>query len=376
MENEIMVYEAAGDIQVSRPPDVVLAEATEAAKALGAVLAGKKKKVMMNNEQYLEFEDWQTVGRFYGVTAKVKETAFINYGNAQGFEAKAVAIRADGMEISAAEAMCLNDEEKWRARPKYKYLYILKDGSKSEEDPPKEQIVWVDNPGKPGSKMPKKERTLTGEESVPLFQLRSMAQTRACAKALRNVLAWVVVLAGYRPTPAEELDSNMTHVEDNGKTDKPPIQQPKEKDKEKKESTPDASIPEGKTKILASLIPELLEYCRAEGKEPEDVLKILTLFKGDAGEDVWVHYDKIKTYSGKWLGAVLGKIRKARKSLGEKLPEIDANADLKESGEDPPLVQIDCPVMKTTVGLGACNPCKDKVKCEPYKAYEAEKCLT
>jgi len=32
-----------------------------------------------------------------------------------------------------------------------------------------------------------------------------MAQTRAGAKALRNVLAWVVVLAGYRPTPAEEL---------------------------------------------------------------------------------------------------------------------------------------------------------------------------
>ena len=31
-------------------------------------------------------------------------------------------------------------------------------------------------------------------------------QTRACAKALRNVLSWVVVLAGYRPTPAEEMD--------------------------------------------------------------------------------------------------------------------------------------------------------------------------
>lgn len=43
----------------------------------------------------------------------------------------------------------------------------------------------------------------------PLFQLKSMAQTRACAKALRNVLAWVVVLAGYAPTPSEE----MTHAE-------------------------------------------------------------------------------------------------------------------------------------------------------------------
>jgi hypothetical protein len=32
-----------------------------------------------------------------------------------------------------------------------------------------------------------------------------MAQTRACAKVLRTCLAWVVVLAGYEPTPAEEM---------------------------------------------------------------------------------------------------------------------------------------------------------------------------
>ena len=32
-----------------------------------------------------------------------------------------------------------------------------------------------------------------------------MAQTRAGAKAFRNRLAWVAVLAGYRPTPAEEM---------------------------------------------------------------------------------------------------------------------------------------------------------------------------
>ena len=58
--------------------------------------------------------------------------------------------------------------------------------------------------------MPQKEKVSAGEVAVPLFQLRSMAQTRACAKALRNVLAWVVVLAGYRPTPAEELDGKTT----------------------------------------------------------------------------------------------------------------------------------------------------------------------
>lgn len=175
MSNEMTVYEANQDIAIYRPPEAVLAEAQKAAKALAQVVSAKPKKVVMNGEQYLEFEDWQTVGRFYGVTAKVVSTTFIDYGNVQGFEAKAVALRADGMEISAAESMCLNDEPNWQKKP--------------------------------------------------LFQLRSMAQTRACAKALRNVLAWVVVLAGYRPTPAEE----MTGQEKGGNGNKEPIKEPQRK---------------------------------------------------------------------------------------------------------------------------------------------------
>lgn len=37
------------------------------------------------------------------------------------------------------------------------------------------------------------------------YALRSMCQTRAMSKAFRNVLAWQVVLAGYKATPAEEM---------------------------------------------------------------------------------------------------------------------------------------------------------------------------
>jgi hypothetical protein len=143
------------DILVQRAPEKVLAEAKQAATALQDVISKKKRPVIMNGEQYLEFEDWQTLGRFYGVTARISRTAPVMFNEAQGFEASADAIRADGMVISSADAMCLNDEPNWERKPAY--------------------------------------------------QLRSMAQTRACAKALRNVLAWVVVLAGYKPTPAEEM---------------------------------------------------------------------------------------------------------------------------------------------------------------------------
>lgn len=193
MSNEMTVYESNQDIAIYRPPEIVLAEAQKAAKSLDQVVSGKKKPVIMNGEQYLEFEDWQTVGRFYGVTAKVVSTTFIDYGSVQGFEARAVALRADGMEISAAEAMCLNDEDKWSTRAKY---------------------AWENG-----------KRTKVGEEKVPLFQLRSMAQTRACAKALRNVLAWVVVLAGYKATPAEEMTGN----EGGQAAGKAPIAEPQKK---------------------------------------------------------------------------------------------------------------------------------------------------
>jgi len=205
MSNEMTVYEANQDIAIYRPPEIVLAEAQKAAKSLAQVVSGKKKPVIMNGEQYLEFEDWQTVGRFYGVTAKVVSTTFIDYGSVQGFEARAVALRADGMEISAAEAMCLNDEDKWSVRAKY---------------------AWENG-----------QRKKVGEEKVPLFQLRSMAQTRACAKALRNVLAWVVVLAGYKAIPAEEMTGN-----EGGQTaSKAPITEPQKKSgngEKKAEPTP------------------------------------------------------------------------------------------------------------------------------------------
>ena len=161
-------------LSIAREPAIVLAEAQRAAKALAEVIESKPDKVQFNKKTYLTFEDWQTVGRFYGVSAKVVSTTYVEYGTVKGFEARAVAVLSqNGVEVSAAEAMCLNDEDKWSTRAKYE---------------------WINN-----------KRVKVGDLPVPMFQLRSMAQTRACAKALRNVLAFVPVLAGYSPTPAEEM---------------------------------------------------------------------------------------------------------------------------------------------------------------------------
>ncbi len=142
-------------LQEAIEPSKVLEFAHKAAKALKDVIDSSSKKVMINGEQFLTFENWQTIARFYNITVGTESTKPITKDNKIfGYESKAVAYR-DGIIISSAEASTFRDEASWRDKPS--------------------------------------------------FQLKSMAQTRAAAKCLRNILAWVVVLAGYKPTPAEEM---------------------------------------------------------------------------------------------------------------------------------------------------------------------------
>ena len=123
-----------------------------ASLVLKDVVGKKEKKVIINNEQFLEFEDWQTLGRFYGYSVKTLEAEYIEIDGIKGAKAKAVVFDKNGIIKGGAEAYCLRDEKNWGTKP------------------------W--------------------------FMLASMAQTRAGSKSLRNMLSWVAVLAGYKPTPA------------------------------------------------------------------------------------------------------------------------------------------------------------------------------
>lgn len=198
MNNELeLVHQESqlGSLTLLREPSEVLADAQKVAAALMEVVKGKKKQITFNGETYLESGDWQTVAAFHGVTAKVEWTHFVEFGEVKGFEAAAVAIDRNGREVSRGEAMCLNDEENWGTRTKYEWVDVLDAQGKK---------IWEFNAAK-GKSLPKREKQATGVTVTPLFQLRSMAQTRACAKALSNLFKWVVVLAGYKPTPAEEM---------------------------------------------------------------------------------------------------------------------------------------------------------------------------
>jgi hypothetical protein len=152
------------DLHITRAPKEVLESAREAAVALKEVIAQRHKKVVFNGEQYLQFEDWQTVGGFFGSSVATGDAELVEIDGIPGFKAKARVIDSNGIEVSTAEAYCMKDEYNWKSKP--------------------------------------------------LFQLASMAQTRAGAKALRNKFAWVAVLAGYSPTPAEEMTGDETQAAD------------------------------------------------------------------------------------------------------------------------------------------------------------------
>lgn len=155
MEEEQMV-------KVERPADIVKF-GTDSANMLKEVVKSAKLNVRIGTKEYLMFEGWQTVARFFGYTVgtvwceQVKDSD----GKITGYVARSAVKDKNGVEVSAAESSCGRDEKTWASRDDY--------------------------------------------------ALRSMAQTRASAKALRQVLSWVVTLAGFSGTPQEEMP-------DDGKT--------------------------------------------------------------------------------------------------------------------------------------------------------------
>lgn len=130
-----------------------VAEAGEKAKVLAEVVESCNLYAIISGRKYLTVEAWQTIGVGYGITARIEWTHPLEGG---GWEARAVAVDANNVERAAAEA----------------------EAGRSDDKP------W---------------------DSRPAYQQRSMAQTRAVSKSLRSCLSWVVVLAGYAPTPAEEM---------------------------------------------------------------------------------------------------------------------------------------------------------------------------
>lgn len=58
------------------------------------------------------------------------------------------------------------------------------------------------------------------KKSFDEYAVLSMAQTRAIGKAYRNLIGWVMKLAGYEPTPAEDMPKTGAVVENLGSSNR------------------------------------------------------------------------------------------------------------------------------------------------------------
>lgn len=189
-----------GTLSLWKSPEIVLAEARTAANALMTVIAQKKDPVKFGGEQYIEREDWGTVAAFFKCSARMVENSvtYVTYGDAYGFEATCECIDQFDRVLSRATSMCLSDEDNWGKVPVYE---------DELDEHGKKIFMKFENP-KPGGPKGYFKKKQVGEKPKPLFQLRSMAQTRAEAKCLKSVFGYVVVLAGYKATVAEEMLAN------------------------------------------------------------------------------------------------------------------------------------------------------------------------
>ena len=145
-------------------PVQVIERATTVATALRAVIAKQGLISDIKGKQYPKCEAWTLLGTMLGVFPVLCWSRPVD----GGWEARVEARTRDGGIVGAAEAQCLRAERNWKDR----------------DD----------------------------------FALRSMAQTRATAKCLRMPLGFVMTLAGYEPTPAEEMTHEMENRPQTGRT--------------------------------------------------------------------------------------------------------------------------------------------------------------
>src|SRR6266566_710782 len=161
-ENEALAIQETAPLALfgTSDPLEVIAAASKVATALARVVNERKLYAIVEQKKFPTVEAWTLLDSMLGVfpiTEWVHELRDAE-GNVRGFEARVRAQTLSGRIVGAGEARCIRGESKnWHANAKE-------------------------------------------------YALSSMAQTRATSKALRGPLDFVFKLAGFQPTPAEEMD--------------------------------------------------------------------------------------------------------------------------------------------------------------------------
>lgn len=143
----------ATDANLFRKADPVeaLEEATRVSTALADVVKQGHMIDRVSGKDYVKVEGWRTLGAILGVSPQ--EIAMERLDN--GWQCTVEAVTSDGRVVGRATSSCTTDESRWK--------------------------------------------------NAKTFELQGMASTRATSRALRAPLGFVMQLAGFQATSAEEM---------------------------------------------------------------------------------------------------------------------------------------------------------------------------
>lgn len=155
-------------------PEGMVALAARMATALADIVEKKQLYTVISGKKYPAVEAWMTIGRMDNVAAR-EIPGGVHPLEVGGFEAEVELIRlSDGMQVGYGSAYC----------------------------------------GTPGDVSGRNDWTKRA-----MHHQRSMAVTRATSRAFRQRYSWIMALAGYEPTPADEMPHEQRPI---GSYDAPP----------------------------------------------------------------------------------------------------------------------------------------------------------
>jgi len=153
----------------------LIQQASAIASELAKIIKTKKLSSRIQGREFVHVEGWSTMGAMLGVLPREVPDGTIRHEDGS-YEATVELIRInDGAIIGRASALCGVDEKDRKGK-----------------------LTWGNRPE---------------------YARRSMAITRATGKAYRLGFSWIMALAGYEPTPAEEIVDGQ--YEDPKKTNRP-----------------------------------------------------------------------------------------------------------------------------------------------------------
>ncbi len=138
------------NFDLTKPTDIV-----DFANQLKKIIIDKRLYVDIKGKNYPLVEAWQIAGAFTGTVPIVEQVENLSESNYYKYRAEVSLRDKDGNKVGYGMAICTNKEH--------------------------------------------------GKQNFDEYAVASMAQTRAVGKAYRMKIGWLLKVAGYETTPAEEM---------------------------------------------------------------------------------------------------------------------------------------------------------------------------